>query len=80
MDLRECWSMLSPLEQQWLLEHNGVKLSGQIVTAIRRAGGSFVADSWWAEAGGGPSGFLLTDEAVDWLEAIANGEIPTPRR
>ncbi|MGN6635360.1 MAG: hypothetical protein ACTHJ6_07850 [Oryzihumus sp.] len=35
------------------------------------------SDAWWVGKGG-PTGSYLSDEAVDWIEEVANGEIPGP--
>ena len=37
------------------------------------AGGSVTSSAWWVGEGA-PDGFCLSDEAVDWIEAEANGE------
>jgi hypothetical protein len=26
----------------------------------------------------GPNGFYLSDAGIDWIEAVANGEVPDP--
>jgi hypothetical protein len=79
MDLEQWWPNLSSSDQRWLIEHNGEALPGDIETAIRHAGGSFDPHAWWCASGSGQSGFSLSDAAVDWIEAVANGEAPAPR-
>ena len=37
------------------------------------------SDAWWV-GDRGPGGFYLSDEATDWIEAVANGEAPGPGR
>ena len=32
-------------------------------------------DAWWIGQNG-PTGFSLSDAAVDWIEEVANGETP----
>lgn len=79
VDLEQWWPNLSPPEQQWLIDHNGESLSSELQIAVIRAGGSFSPDTWWSDSGNESPGFTLTDEAVDWIEAAANGETPAPR-
>ncbi|MCC6495861.1 MAG: hypothetical protein IT193_06335, partial [Propionibacteriaceae bacterium] len=49
----------------WLVANNGDALPGDVHADIIRAGGVI-------------TGSYLSDEAVDWVEAIANGEDPDP--
>jgi hypothetical protein len=50
-----------------------------VVVEITEAGGAVDADDAWWVGESGPSGFYFSDEAVDWIEAVANGETPEPR-
>lgn len=42
---------------------------------VAAAGGSIASDAWWVRQSG-PTGSCVSDEAADWIEAIANGEDP----
>jgi len=44
-----------------------------VLAKIVAAGGSLTSDAWWIGEEG-PDGFYLSDEAIDWIEATANGE------
>jgi len=41
----------------------------------RHAGGAVATDAWWVGENG-PTGFHLSDAAIDWIEEVANGETP----
>jgi len=56
-----------------LIEHNGEALSGDMVAEVVYAGGPVASDAWWSHQDG-PTGFYISDEAVDWIEELANGE------
>jgi hypothetical protein len=34
-------------------------------------------DGWWGLTKG-PTGFHLSDAGIDWIEAVANREVPPP--
>ncbi len=44
-----------------------------MLVKIVAAGGSVTSNAWWVGEGA-PDGFYLSDEAIDWIEAEANGE------
>jgi len=67
--------MLRPETQDWLVAHNGEAVPESVVREITQAGGSATADAWWFGQNG-PTGFYLSDAAVDWIEAVANEEMP----
>ena len=67
--------MLVPETQNWLIAHNGEAVPVSVIREITRAGGSVTADAWWVGRNG-PTGFYLSDAAVDWIEAMANEETP----
>jgi hypothetical protein len=64
-----------PSTREWLIEHNGEALLAEIVDDIRLAGRSIASDPPSASQSGSTE-FLLSDEATDWIEAIANDEVP----
>ncbi|KAA9107957.1 hypothetical protein [Microbacterium rhizomatis] len=73
MQIIEWWSKLDPEVQAWLVAHNGESVPPEVLDKIMAAGGSLMSNSWWVGEAG-PAGFFLSDEAVDWIEAAANGE------
>lgn len=73
MDLPQLWPLLPTSTRSWLVDHNGEALPDEIVAEILRVTGNQTSPQWWA----GPStegGTQLTDEAVDWIETVANDE------
>lgn len=63
MSIAVWWPKIRGESQQWLIENNGDALRGDISQEIARAGGEV-------------NGSYLSDQAVDWVEAVANGEDP----
>ena len=51
------------------------RLPASIIAEITRAGGLVGTEAWWIGQNG-PTGFSLSDAAVDWIEEVANGETP----
>ena len=76
--LDEWWPRLSQETRDWLIANNGDAVPAPVVEEITRAGGLVATDSWWVGQSG-PTGFYLSDAAVDWIEEVANGEMPDPR-
>lgn len=73
MDIEQWWARLDESSKQWLIDHNGEALPGDIIAKIVDAGGPVISDAWWSHQDG-PSGFYLPDDAVDWVEVTANDE------
>lgn len=73
MQMIEWWPNLDADAQGWLVAHNGDAVSAEVLTKIVAAGGFVTSNAWWVRQDG-PEGFYLSDEAVDWIEATANGE------
>jgi hypothetical protein len=59
------WTKLRRESRQWLLDNNGDAVPSSILNEIVKAGGQ-------------TNGSYLSDETVDWVEAVANGETPDP--
>lgn len=78
MGIEEWWPKLMPSTREWLIENNGDSVRSEVVAEIAEASGSIATDAWWV-GDSGPSGFHLSDEAVDWIEGVGNGESPEPR-
>ncbi len=73
MDLPHIWPRLSAASRSWLMEHNGEPLPDQLIDEIVNVSGGEQDSQWWT----GPSAdgeTQLTDEAVDWIETVANDE------
>ena len=75
MGIDEWWPKLKPATQDWLLAHTGEALPPEVHDEITASGGTVTADAWWG-SGDSPTGFFISDEAVDWIEEVANGEEP----
>ena len=61
-----------------LIANNGDVVPPDLVVEIAQAGGVTTTDAWWV-GHSGPTGFFLSDEAIDWIDEVANGETPEPR-
>lgn len=75
--IEEWWPRLSQATRDWLIANNGDAVPTSVTEEITRAGGLVASDAWWVGQSG-PTGFYLSDEAVDWIEEVANGELPGP--
>ena len=73
MEIIDWWPKLDSDTKAWLTAHNGEELPAEVLTMIEEAGGSVTSGAWWIGESG-PDGFFLSDEAVDWIEAVANDE------
>ncbi len=69
MKIAEWWPQLDSDAQAWLIAHNGEAVAPDVMGKIVA-----VAGSVWEAGESGPDGAFLTDEAVDWIEMIANDE------
>jgi len=77
MSLDVLWPLLEQESRDWLVAHNGEALSTLVLDDLERVGGSVPSDGWWVGENG-PDGFYLSDAGIDWVEAVANGEMPDP--
>jgi hypothetical protein len=77
MSIEQWWPNLKPSTREWLVANNGDAVPLQVVDEITQAGGFVDPDATWVGETG-PSGCYFSDEAVDWIEAIANDEAPAP--
>ena len=73
MDIENWWPNLQSSTRQWLIAHNGEALPTEVAAEIRRAGGTVATDASSADEGVS-TGSLLPDDAIDWIEAVANEE------
>lgn len=79
MNIEQWWPKLRGESREYLIANNGDVVPPDLVAEITRAGAGVDSDTWRA-GGDGTDGFYLADEAVDWIEEVANGETPSPRR
>ena len=77
INLQDWWPLLEQESRNLLILNNGDVLSAAVVADIARVNGSVALDGWWVVAEG-PTSFHLSDAAVDWIGAMANGEVPHP--
>ncbi|MFZ0529206.1 MAG: hypothetical protein WAL91_01550 [Propionicimonas sp.] len=63
MSIDAWWPRIRQGSRNWLIDNNGDAVPDDLVDEIVRAGGVM-------------SGSYLSDDAVDWVEAVANGETP----
>ena len=73
MDIEQWWPNLSGATKEWLIANNGDAIPEPVVIEIVAAGGVVASESKWVGENG-PDGFFLSDEATDWVEAVANNE------
>ena len=72
--IEQWWPQLRRESREWLMKNNGDVVRADIAAEIVRAGGTTVHDSMGHDDGS--ASVHLTDEEVDWIEAVANGETP----
>ncbi|MCB5280292.1 hypothetical protein QK292_10115 [Arthrobacter sp. AL08] len=78
MSIEQWWPKLAPATRDWLIENNGGAVPAEMVAEITQAGGVVDSGAWWSgEYRAGD--FYFSDEGVDWIEAVGNGEVPEPR-
>jgi hypothetical protein len=73
MELQGLWTYLRPETRDWLIAHNGESLPPVILADLLTANGGSPESSWWARDEVGRLG--LPDDAVDWIDGVANGVI-----
>ena len=78
MSIEACWPRLRQQSRDYLIDNNGDVVPPDLVDEIARAGGIINTEAWWVGQNG-PAGLLLSDEAIDWIDEVANGETPGPR-
>ena len=78
MSIEEWWPKLQSQSREYLITNNGDVVPSDIVEEITAAGGVVTSNAWWLSQSGS-DGIVLSDEAVDWIEEVANGETPKPR-
>ena len=76
--MEDWWPRLSQESRDWLIANNGDAVPASVTEEITLAGGSLATDAWWVGQNG-PTRFYQSDEAVDWIDEVANGEVPQRR-
>ncbi|ALV47082.1 hypothetical protein SAMN04489740_2850 [Arthrobacter alpinus] len=73
MNIENWWPLLDSSTQQWLINNNGDVVPASILDQITALAGHPTADTSWVGSNV-PEEFYLADEAIDWIEKIANDE------
>ena len=76
MTIENWWPRLTAEDQEWLMQHNGERVPADILQKVAYVGG-LVCTPANIIGETRPDGFYFSDEAVDWIEAVANNETPT---
>jgi hypothetical protein len=76
MSIAVWWPKLQPATRDWLIANNGDAVPAAIIDEITEAGGPVTSDAWWVGHDGSTDSFM-PDEAIDWIEEIANEETPS---
>lgn len=77
MSIEAWWPRLPQESRDYLIANNGDVVPDRLVEEIAGVGGPITTDAWWVGQTG-PAGFYLSDEAIDWIDEVANGETPLP--
>jgi hypothetical protein len=75
MDIQNWWPQLTHPTREWLIANNGDAVPAEIRAEIAAAGGPDTSETWWTNQIDS-EGFHFPDDAVDWVEALANDERP----
>lgn len=66
------WEFLEEPTREWLIDHNGAELPAPVLKAVRGGHQDLTEVAWLQPSDEG--GWTLSDEAIDFVEAFANGE------
>ena len=75
MPIEVWWPRLRPGTREWLISNNGDAVPARVMDEIAAVGGPAQADGWWVDEGDS-AGFYMPDDAIDWIEEVANAEMP----
>jgi hypothetical protein len=75
MSIEVWWPRLRPGTREWLIANNGDAVPARVMAEIAAVGGPGQADGWWVDEGDS-DGFYMPDDAIDWIEEVANAERP----
>ncbi|MFQ4150397.1 hypothetical protein AAGW05_17215 [Arthrobacter sp. LAPM80] len=73
MSIEDWWPALNASTHQCLINNNRDVVLSNILDQITAVAGPARADASWVRADDG-EGFLLSDDASDWIEKTANDE------
>lgn len=73
MTIDQWWPRLSAETREQLAANNGDVVPAAFMAEIEEVGGPGASGPWWEEQDGSDDR-CMPDEAVDWIEAWANGE------
>ncbi|WP_411733455.1 hypothetical protein, partial [Paeniglutamicibacter sp.] len=74
MNIENWWPLLNSSTRQWLIDNNGDVVPPSILDQITAVAGPPTAEASWA-ADNVAEEFLLSDQAIDWIEEAANDEV-----
>lgn len=75
MRIEDWWPQLDTETKQWMIGNNGDAVPAEILERIMAVAGDSAAHAPWVGSEDA-EGIFLSDQAVDWIEATANGESP----
>lgn len=73
MNIENWWPLLNSSTRQWLIDNNGDVVPPNILDQIEAVAGPLMPEAPWV-AGNDAEEFLLSDQAIDWIEEAANAE------
>ncbi|MDD0858341.1 hypothetical protein NHF46_12350 [Arthrobacter alpinus] len=73
MNIENWWPLLKSSTRQWLIDNNGDVVPPSILDQITAVAGYPTAEASWV-ADNCAEDFLLSDQAIDWIEEAANDE------
>ena len=76
MSIESWWPKLAASDQAWLIQHNGEPLPPEVLKKVTAVGG-LICTPPHIVGYPRPDGFHFSDETIDRIEAIANGEMPS---
>lgn len=71
-DFAALWPQLTEQTRAWLVDHHGEPLDAAVRAELTQTSRGATPPTWLDPEG--EDGPVLTDETVDWVEAVANGE------
>ncbi len=75
MNLETWWPLLRQESRDWIMANNGDALITSVLDEIISVGGPLPSGAWWVGEHVA-NGLYLSDAGVDWVEEVANGEVP----
>jgi len=73
MTMEVWWPKLPAQTRGWLIANNGDTVPEEVMAEMAAVGGPAGSDPWWSAAEGS-AGRSMPDEAIDWIEEIANDD------